>query len=93
MILNQPAIYQYSISKEKRANKSHSAPSTHDLKQHMISNKHMNKCSAVAEVGDHIATIDMGRKLGAVALFSGELDHHLTQCGLGRGLPLYRVAS
>jgi len=26
----------------------------------------VNKCSAVAEIGDHLATIDMGRKLGAV---------------------------
>jgi len=24
-----------------------------------------NKCSAVAEMGDHLATIDMGRKLAA----------------------------
>jgi len=38
-------------------------------------------------MGDRLATIDTGRKLGAGALFSwGELDPHLTQCGLGRGL-------
>jgi len=30
-----------------------------------------NKCSAVAEMGDRLATIDMGRKLGAVTLFGG----------------------
>jgi len=33
-------------------------------------------------MGDRLATIDMGRKLGAVALL-GELDPHVTQCGLG----------
>jgi len=27
-----------------------------------------NKCSAVAEMGDRLATIDMGRKLGDVPL-------------------------
>ena len=33
-----------------------------------------NKSSAVAEMGDRLATIDMGRKLGAVSLFwAGEL--------------------
>ena len=54
-----------------------------------------NKCSAVAEMGDRLATIDMGRKLGAAPFFflGGELDRHLTQCGLGRGLPPYQVAS
>jgi len=42
------------------------------------------------------ATTDMGRKLGgAVPLLGGggELGLHLTQCGLGRGLPLYQVES
>ena len=34
----------------------------------------------------------MCRKLGAVPLW-GELGPHLTQCGLGRGLPLYQVTS
>jgi len=43
-------------------------------------------------MGDHLATTDMGRKLGAVPL-SAELDPHLTQCGLSRGLPPYQVAS
>jgi len=31
------------------------------------------KCSAVAEIGDRMATIDTGRKLGAVPLVGGEL--------------------
>ena len=44
------------------------------------------KSSAVAEMGDCLATIDMGRKLG-------ELGPHLTQCCLGRSLPPYQVAS
>jgi len=53
-----------------------------------------NKSSTVAEMGDRLATIDMGRKVGAaVLLFVGELGPHLTQCSLGRGLPLYQVAS
>jgi len=54
----------------------------------------VNKCSAVARMGDRLATIDMGRKLGAVPLFGeGELGSHLAQCGLGRGLPPCQVAS
>jgi len=31
-----------------------------------------NKCSAVAEMGDRLATIDMGLKLGSSARLSGE---------------------
>jgi len=31
-----------------------------------------NKSSAVAEMGDHLATIDMGRKLGLCPLFGDE---------------------
>jgi len=52
----------------------------------------MYKCSAVAEMGDRLATVDMGRKLGCVLLWR-ELGPHLTQCGVGRGLPSYQVAS
>jgi len=37
-----------------------------------------NKCSAVAEMGDRLATIDMDRKLGAVLLWRGDLGPHLT---------------
>jgi len=46
-----------------------------------------NKSSAVpvAEMGDRMAIIDMGR--------GEELGPHLTQYGLGRGLPPYQVAS
>jgi len=37
-----------------------------------------------------LATMDIGRKLGnGVPLFTGELGPHVTQCGLGRGLPEY----
>jgi len=41
----------------------------------------MNNCSAAAEMGDRLATIDMGRKLGeAVPPFGGwGLGLHLTQ--------------
>ena len=42
-----------------------------------------NKCSAVAEMGDRLATLDMVRKLGAYAPL-GELGPNVTQCGLGR---------
>jgi len=34
-------------------------------------NFRLNKCSAVAEMGNRVATIDMGRKLGAVPLMGG----------------------
>ena len=42
---------------------------------------YLNKCSAVAEMGDCLATVGMGRKLGALPLM-GKLDPHVTQCGL-----------
>jgi len=56
---------------------------------------YLNKCSAVDEMGDRLVTIDMARNLGAVPLFfgGGELGPHLTQCGLGQGLPSYQVTS
>jgi len=41
-------------------------------------------------MGDCWATIDMGRNVGAVPVFflgGGELGFHLTQYGLGQGLP------
>jgi len=41
----------------------------------------LNKCSAVAEMGECLATTDMGQKLEGCAPF-GELDPHVTQCGL-----------
>jgi len=47
---------------------------------------HVNPCS-------HLATTDMGRKLGAVPLGEEELGAHLTQCGQGRGLPTCQVLS
>jgi len=42
------------------------------------------KCSAVAEMGDRLVTIDMGRKDGAAVPLSGgrKLGLHLIQCGL-----------
>jgi len=41
---------------------------------------------------DRLATKDMGQKVG-VPLFMEELGLHLTQCGLGRGLPPCQVSS
>ena len=59
--------------------------------------KQHHKCLAlaVAEMGDRLATTDIGRKWGgAVPLWGGgELRPHVTQCGLGRGLPSHQVAS
>jgi len=47
----------------------------------------------VAEMGDRLATIDMGRNVGSCcAPFRGELGPHLTQCRLGGGLPPYQMA-
>ena len=41
-----------------------------------------------------LATTDMGRKLAAVVpLFRGRTGSHLTQRGLGQGLPPYQMAS
>jgi len=52
-----------------------------------------NKCSAAAEMGNRLATIDMGRKLGSRAPFyGGELGLHLAQCGLDRGRILIHPA-
>ena len=45
-------------------------------------------------MGDRLATMDMHGKVGtAVPPFVGELVPHLTQCRLGRDLPLYKVVS
>ena len=38
-----------------------------------------NKCSALADVGDRLATIDMGRKGGIMPLSGVGLGPHLTQ--------------
>jgi len=47
----------------------------------------------IAEMGDRLATTGMGRKWGGAAVGAGSpLGPHLTQCGLGQGLPLYQVA-
>jgi len=52
------------------------------------------KSSAVAEMDDRMATIDMGRKLGSCcAPFREGAGSHLTQCRLGTGLSPYQVAS
>jgi len=54
-----------------------------------------NKSSVVAEMGDRLATINIGRREGAaVPIFGGgRAGPHQTQCGLGRDLPPYQVAS
>ena len=42
-------------------------------------------------MGERLATIDVGQKSG-VPLWK-EMDPHITQCGLGRGLPAWQVSS
>ena len=52
------------------------------------------KCSAVPGMGDHLATIDVGRR-GLLCPFGGGSwvpIYDLTQCGLGRGLPPYELS-
>jgi len=44
----------------------------------------INKSSAVAEMGDRLTTIDMAKKWESAVR---ELGPHLTQCGLGQGVP------
>jgi len=49
--------------------------------------KKVSKSSAVAEMGDR-GHNRHGPKIGAVPVFGvGKVDLHVTQCGLGRGLP------
>jgi len=60
----------------------------------MSKKQYKYKSSAVAEMGDHLATVDIAQKVGAAVFFHGdELGPHLTHCCLGQGLPLYQVAS
>jgi len=62
-------------------------------------NRVHNKCSAVAEMGDRLVTIDIGRKLAdgraplGVFWWGSEPGPHITQCGLERGLPSHQAAS
>jgi len=72
-----------------------SAAATQSSSHFITDNKHMWSSSA-AEMGDRLAPIDMGRKVGAdVALpfFGGGLGLYLTQCPLDGGLPPYQVSS
>jgi len=55
----------------------------------------IQKCSAVAEMCDRLAAIDMGQFLslgGGCDPYGVKLDPHVTHYGLGRGLPSYQVA-
>ena len=64
---------------------------THQLYLTVGSN---NKSSPVAEVGNCLATIDIGQKVwAAVPISVGELGLRLTQCDQDRGLPPYQVMS
>jgi len=52
-------------------NKAKPSPSSDRNNSNAVRNK-AYKCSAVAKMGDRLATIDMGRKLGGCAPFWGE---------------------
>jgi len=58
---------------------------------------HLTQCSKChLDSSSRLATSNMGRKLGGrlCPFFQqGELGLHLAQCGLGRGLPPYHMAS
>jgi len=58
----------------------------------IISYRLLNKSSAVAEMGDRLATT-WAEKRGRCYTPIGVIGSHLTQCGLGRGLPPYQLAS
>ena len=44
-------------------------------------------------MGDRLATIDKPKIRRLCPFLEGVLDPHVTQFGLGRGLPSYQVAS
>ena len=53
-----------------------------------------NKCSAVAEMGDRLAKIDMDQKVGTVPLVMGScVLSNTIRPGPRAGLPSYQVAS
>ena len=63
---------------------------------HHVWCKIINKCSAVAEMGDRGHNRHGPKRWGAAVLLSrraGSLGPRLIQCGLGRGLLPYQVAS
>jgi len=51
----------------------------------------LHKSSAVAEMGDRLATIDMGRKMLCPFPWGSCMGPRLTKCRLIRGLPPYQV--
>jgi len=59
----------------------------------IIANDKIYKSSAVAEMGDRGHNRHGPKKRGEVCPFRGELGPHPIQCGLGRGLLQYEVAS
>jgi len=60
---------------------------------HLAVNQQELTSSWVAEMGDRLATIDIGRKEGTAVPLSGELCLYLTQCGRDRGLPSCQISS
>ena len=64
---------------------------TPDITSSLAFDRQFTISFAVAEMGDHLATIDIGRlRWAAVSLSRGA---GLTECSLGQGLPLYQMAS
>jgi len=80
---NLPAIFLYHILITANMQSKTGFPSSHQLKSYVAPKSSLkfaarchagllvflNKCSAVAEMGDRLATVDMGRKLGGCAPF------------------------
>jgi len=56
-------------------------------------NQSLNKCSAAAEMGDRLPQQTRAENGGGLCPFTAELGFQLMQCGLGRGLSPYQLAS
>ena len=59
----------------------------------IVTTGYMNKSSAVAEMGDRGHNRHGPKEGGAAVPLSRQLGPRLVQCGLGRGLLPYQVAS
>jgi len=90
------SFYLHGLSKRRGSKRKRTfTHGARTIKTHAVlpNNSPDYKSSAVAEMGNRLATIDMGRndmgrKVGdAVPISVGELGPHLTQWRLGRGLP------
>jgi len=66
----------------------------HLIRYALLTEEHVNKSSAVAEMSNHGHNRHGRKRGGLLSLLKGELGPCLTHtCGLGQGLHLYQVAS